>query len=785
VLLPPVLGERLRGENFASEIYTGGFTEIYLDKKLKQAKELGINVSNIWLALTLTLGTASIAMSEKMKSADCHDKFSIEAILDHPQFSGSEDYQVGPDGKMVAYVLSQRAKKPLKNEVCLDNGLPARNLGDRISIESLASKTKMDFCPEDSSCLRPSWSPDSQSVAYYSDEGGKLGLWLYNIKTKQRTNLLPEGVKLSRSPGEEPKWSVDGKTIYVMTRTPQNVTHIQESKIGADLDLFLKNENQGSIVAVDLSSHKVRNILSADSNPSPALMRISPSGNFITYLSVPKLDGTKGNFSWELGVVNEDGKKTKIVADKFSAPPGLYGPGTYQWHPKRDLLLYVKDGGLYRIDFSKEGASQPVRILPEENNFSDRPLLFSANGEEVLVGLQEPRGSSTTTAFAHFSLENPQRLQRFHLPEGFDFQSLVQRSPNTFLSQDGLLFSASGSRNGNSELVGFDQNTRTARTLHEGGKLEISPQNSEGRPLVAKFEDLRTPSNLFLLDKQFNTERRLTHIGSKIPELGTLQVKYLTSDIKLPSGETKHLNTRLFLPPGLSPDQKPPTVMIGYPGANLSKLSDDFAGGNLAATLPTEILLRKGYAVALVDLPIGPEGKAGEPAKELFQTLQPQIDRLSQSGDVSPDHFALMGISHGGYFAAAVPTQLPPKYKNIVKAAIAVSGIYDLAVHHAIENSEMETGQGRMGGPPSSDPERYKRNSPTQNVDKLETPLLVLQGTKDLAYPEAQELIRRLKALGRNAMLSSYAGEGHVPLFWTLENNTHAVKTALDFLETI
>jgi dipeptidyl aminopeptidase/acylaminoacyl peptidase len=191
--------------------------------------------------------------------------------------------------------------------------------------------------------------------------------------------------------------------------------------------------------------------------------------------------------------------------------------------------------------------------------------------------------------------------------------------------------------------------------------------------------------------------------------------------------------------------------------------------------------------VLLVDVPLGPEGKGGNPIQEMGDAILAQVYRAVERGFVDSSRVAIMGQSYGGYSTAAMITQT-----NLFRAAIALDGLYDLAggfAHMGPGGSTSsfmwsETGQGRMGTHPWADLRRYLANSPYYQADKIHTPLLLVHGKKDETCPveDAEKMFNALKRLGRPAQLAVYEGEGHVPGTWSLVNAVDATQRMVDWL---
>ena len=75
----------------------------------------------------------------------------------------------------------------------------------------------------------------------------------------------------------------------------------------------------------------------------------------------------------------------------------------------------------------------------------------------------------------------------------------------------------------------------------------------------------------------------------------------------------------------------------------------------------------------------------------------------------------------------------------------------------------METGQTRMGNPPWKDLGRYLRNSPLTYVDRVETPLMIIQGDMDyVAMQQGEQFFTALYRQNKRAKFVRYWGEGHV-----------------------
>jgi dipeptidyl aminopeptidase/acylaminoacyl peptidase len=169
----------------------------------------------------------------------------------------------------------------------------------------------------------------------------------------------------------------------------------------------------------------------------------------------------------------------------------------------------------------------------------------------------------------------------------------------------------------------------------------------------------------------------------------------------------------------------------------------------------------------------------------MVDVLLPQVYRAAELGYVDATRLAIGGQSFGGYGTASVITET-----NLFRAAIAVSGIYDLPGTYGHMDEEggsfwigwSEGGQARMGGHPWENLRRYTDNSPYYRADRIHTPLLLIHGDEDMAYHDAEKLFSALRRLNRPAQLARYEGQGHVVYEWQRASSVDAARRIVDFL---
>ncbi len=238
---------------------------------------------------------------------------------------------------------------------------------------------------------------------------------------------------------------------------------------------------------------------------------------------------------------------------------------------------------------------------------------------------------------------------------------------------------------------------------------------------------------------------------------------------KGPDGQL--LTSWLYLPPGRRPDERPPLVVAPYPGEDNTAPPPDQALGFGRLQVNAQLLAGAGYAVLVPSLPYA---KGREPMDKLADQVLAVVDAAAAQAPVDAARLAVWGHSYGGYAALALATQ-SRRFRAVVAGApisdltsfYATLGPYNYSVPEgglSVMGSAgwSETGQARMNGPPWSDPERYRRNSPIAFVDRIVAPVMLLIGDQDADAAQAEQMFTSLYRLNKDAVLLIYHGESHI-----------------------
>lgn len=722
---------------------------------------------------------------------------------------------ISPDGRYLAYDVRTPPQR-IDNgrgetaELYLPSGFVSIFAGVNLWVSSVETGEARPVC-KTGPCWRGSWSPSSRQLAYYSNEEGAPALWVYDLASGSAHHLGPPVVAL-RLASDRPIWSPDGRTIYVLLPPPpvkpagkqpaapvaavagQPTVTVSRSRAASapaspakapDDDDFNKKarEHVVTLAAIDVATGKTRSLVSYDAEPPPYYMRLSPDGRWLSYLSVPQeKDAATGDLYNDLVIVPSAGGKPVATFHDLRLPEREDFDALYRWTPDSRRIVFAKDDALWIAEV--DGGAQPRRLAAALGKIASAPLNLTRDGGSAVASLV------SADAQIYSSLGEPQRLAVVPLDAGEPHVLAISGTPipddaNSVWqpAADSIVVMRHIDNAAQSEIAEVNVGSgKTTRLWVGRGVFTPVGVIAGSNVLVTRFENLTTPGDYFTYDRNLTMVRRLSRAEPRLDAVKSGPMETFETVIGGYDGKLQSIQSRVFLPYGAKRGDHLPTIAFFYAGYQATLATDGFGGG-APSSIPLLIFTSRGYAVLVCDVPIGPEGKAGNPAQEMANAVVAQVDHAAELGYTDIRRVAILGQSYGGYGTAAVITRT-----NLFRAAMALDGVYDLSGNYS-QNSRNEIqwsegGQGRMGTHPWADLERYIANSPYYQADKIHTPLLLIHGEKDNACPvvEARKMFNALDRLDRNAELAIYAGEGHALGLWSVPNAVDASQRMLDFL---
>jgi len=160
--------------------------------------------------------------------------------------------------------------------------------------------------------------------------------------------------------------------------------------------------------------------------------------------------------------------------------------------------------------------------------------------------------------------------------------------------------------------------------------------------------------------------------------------------------------------------------------------------------------------------------ETGHPGQSAVRAIVSGVEALEQRGYVDEKHLGIQGQSWGGYQTAYTITQT-----HMFAAAMAGAPVVDMfSAYGGIRwgtgisrEGQYESGQSRIGKPLIEDPELYIENSPLFYLNRVTTPLFIMNNDADDAVPWYQgiEFYVNMRRLGKEVYFIDYNNDVHNP----------------------
>jgi dipeptidyl aminopeptidase/acylaminoacyl peptidase len=152
---------------------------------------------------------------------------------------------------------------------------------------------------------------------------------------------------------------------------------------------------------------------------------------------------------------------------------------------------------------------------------------------------------------------------------------------------------------------------------------------------------------------------------------------------------------------------------------------------------------------------------------------------LKEQDWVDPDRIGVFGGSYGGFAVLTCVTRLPDEWA----AAVDIFGPSNLVTFARAVPPTWKRMMKRFVGDPDEDEELLTERSPMTYIDNAKAPLLVIQGATDprVVKPESDQLVEKLRSLGRTVEYEVFEDEGHG--FTKRPNELRAMRLSAEWLE--
>ena len=152
---------------------------------------------------------------------------------------------------------------------------------------------------------------------------------------------------------------------------------------------------------------------------------------------------------------------------------------------------------------------------------------------------------------------------------------------------------------------------------------------------------------------------------------------------------------------------------------------------------------------------------------------------LQRQDWVDRDRIAVWGGSYGGFAVLSCVTRLPDYWR----CAVDIFGPSNLVTFVRAVPPTWKRFMDQWVGNPDTEADFLAERSPITYVEQVKAPLLVIQGAKDprVVKPESDQMVERLRTLGREVVYEVFEDEGHG--FTRRSNELRAFRLSADWLE--
>lgn len=450
-----------------------------------------------------------------------------------------------------------------------------------------------------------------------------------------------------------------------------------------------------------------------------------------------------------------------------------------QWSPDSKTLAYVarkKEGKAYAISTNSDIYFYNIengvtRNVTAENLGYDKNMVFSNNGKYMAWESQETDGYEADV----------KRLAIIDLDSGgvsyVQDDNLNVQSLQWNLQDTSVYFISNW--HARDHIYRYDLETRHITKLTNGDFDYKSVLVSDDK-LITTRQSISKPTEIYSVDLENDKVAEVSYVNKPILDqvtMGKVEERWITTT------DRKQMLVWVIYPPHFDPNKKYPALLYcqGGPQGTVSQF--------WSYRWNFQMMAANGYIVVAPNrrgLPgFGREWNeqiSGDYGGQNMKDYLTAIDAVAEEPFVDENKLGAVGASYGGYSVL----YLAGHHNKRFKAFIDHDGMFNFESMY-LETEETWFVNYDIGGPfwdkKNSKAQRSYRFSPHLFVDKWDTPILIIQGSKDYRVTESQGFMafNAAQLKGVPSRLLYFPEENH----WVLQaqNGILWQRTFFDWLD--